>query len=119
MSNALGAVRFQNGKVMFYEYGGTADVCSPTLRETPELVSQFWRQRGPGKSWDDIKACTHAEDVTIWSGYGGGFYWPGKACQTCALITDNHNPYEDDHIAGPAWRNDGEPEWVKEALQKS
>jgi hypothetical protein len=37
MSNVTGAVRFTGGLILFYEYGGTCDVCNTALWETPSF----------------------------------------------------------------------------------
>lgn len=129
MSNANGAVRFNDGAVMFYEYQGTSDVCNPILRKTLSDVSHWWRKHDE-EAHARWKACKHdGEEVTIYSDYGGGFCWPGRACRECSCITQNTMPWEDMYEGGEYFRagsrepkyaiTDGRPEWVLVAFERT
>jgi hypothetical protein len=108
MSDALGAVRFPDGLVLFFLYHGTSDTCDPALWENPE--NRWDEMRG---AWDKVDACRHSEPITIYSDYGG-HYWPGKGCRTCMVITEGGVPFPDDWspapVEGPEL-SDGTPEW--------
>lgn len=87
MSHAQGAVKFDDGLVMFYEYDGTADVVLPKLRKTMEEVETHWRK---GEYWEASYACTHApEHVVIATNYGFGSSWHGTACRICETVIDS------------------------------
>lgn len=104
MSHASGAVRFPDGKVMFYEYNGTSEVAISHLYDNMQSVSDNW-----GKSPWLICTCPGMEQVEIYSSYGGGFTYPGKACRTCrALYGPRYTPETVDATVN------GEPQWHKE-----
>lgn len=103
MSHASGVVRFRDGKFMFYEYNGTADVVISHLHDTMQGVLDGWRK----SPWLDCKCDKGMEPVEIYSSYGGGFYWDGMACRTCRAIDGGG---DDARHAG----SDGEPPWYKD-----
>lgn len=108
MSHSRGAVKFNSdGKIMFYEYNGTSDVCIYHLYETIKEVSDNWFNH----EWLNCD-CGQDEPVEIYSNYGGGFYWKGKACRFCKAFTENASPYEaDEEII------DGQPEWMLDGVK--
>lgn len=116
MSDARGAVRFSDGLVLFCLYHGTSDICSPALVFGRDEIWDDAPHRG---SWERSRACAHSEPVTIYSDYGGGFSWAGKACRACKVITEGHQPYEDefDVRAKPVARVNGTPEWFNVAAK--
>lgn len=93
MSNALGIVFDKDTLeiIAYYEYNGTSDICNSILRKTEKEVRVNWRKSG----WlhCDDKEHKH-KDVFIYSEYGGGFYWEGKICTRCRVITDGFDPHE-------------------------
>jgi hypothetical protein len=101
MSHALGAVRFGNGTIRWFDYNGTVDMCVPHLVARPEEVR--FREM-PGSRC----ICGRDEPVEIANDYGDGRWWQGRACDPCRTIT-----------AGVAWdeenaqatARDGHPLW--------
>jgi hypothetical protein len=81
----------------FGEYNGTSDSVPP------EFVIDYETEMAGKKAyflggWDLPKNCKHAtKDVTLFSNYGGGFYWPSKVCMECRCITGTLSPYEPDY----------------------
>lgn len=81
----------RDGKIIgYYEYNGTCDVLAGNLIcDTEDAVHEHWREQ----PWSE---CPHAADshvpVVIYSSYGGGFYWDGKACMDCRIVTDGLSP---------------------------
>lgn len=107
MSHSSGAVRFPCGKILFFEYNGTVDVCLPHLYETREELGANWRRR----DWKFCKDRSHQhERVEIVSTYGGGFEWVGGACRTCMVLTDNLSPHGNDETIDVEY-SDGIPRW--------
>lgn len=105
MSHAIGAVKFEDNSILYYEYNGTCDIVLPKLRQTREEVWDNWRK------WEDAP-CLHpdncqAEPVEIMSTYGGSFYWNGRACKKCMAITSGLNVVE----LGEGEERDGRPIW--------
>lgn len=117
MSHSLGALKFaSDNKVMFYEYNGTSDVCISHLYDTIKEVSNNWGNH----DWLSC-ACDKSEPVEIYSNYGGGFYWKGKACRACFAITENCNPYDHVYYENDKYEMsamvDGLPEWMLEGVK--
>lgn len=83
MSHAVGAVRFDDGKILYYEYDGTSDVAIAKLYETRDEVYENWRESPPAHC-----TCGKTEPVRIMTTYGGGSAWDGRACRHCRAITD-------------------------------
>ena len=111
MSHSYGAVYFKgDGKVYWYEYDGTADVVLPILHDTAQGVSENWRGDIPKDKWEYCK-CGKAEDVEIYSDYGGGFSWPGRACRFCMKIDGPRMPFDYEGDNKPY--TNGVPEWAK------
>lgn len=84
MSHASGQV-IKNKKVVgYFEYNGTSDIVYPKIRDSMEAVSNHWREDQP---FSRTCSCGRPpEDVVLWSSYGAGFYWEGKACLRCKVI---------------------------------
>lgn len=110
MSSAYGVVRFKSdGKLLFYLYDGTSDICVPTLCEN---MDDIWKDNG----WLRCK-CEHDEPVEIFSDYGGGFYWEGKACRHCMCITKGLEPWSnEDEIVDITHE---QPKWLKEIWEET
>jgi hypothetical protein len=54
--------------------------------------------------------CDHEpEEVVLYTNYGGGFYWPGKACRKCNMIIAGRDTDADEVFEQVS---DGAPEWV-------
>jgi hypothetical protein len=78
----MGAVRFSDGQVWFYEYNGTSDYTISHLYATPKEVSENWRS---DNDLGDCK-CGRAEELEAYTNYGGGYYLEVKACKHCKTI---------------------------------
>jgi len=105
MSHSTGVVKFEDGQIFYFEYNGTSDVCLPFLYETYEELHANWRRR----DWKLHKCELEPENVVIYSTYGGGFYWNGRACRKCMLLTHNLSLETFDYES--AGMKDGRPEW--------
>jgi len=101
MSHANGQVRFSDGVVKHFEYNGTTDVCISVLYDLYEEMDKHWREG----LWGEC-TCGKDEPVEIATDYGGGFFWEGRACRYCDVITLELQP---------DWTNwtDGKPDWWK------
>jgi hypothetical protein len=110
MSNSVGLVKFPNDRVMFYEYSGCTDIAKPILYDTLTELLHNWRKP------QEVNPCTHeGVEVEIYSSYGEGFYWTGKACSTCCLITDKRMPFEEEEGFIII---DGKPSWAVKVLEE-
>jgi hypothetical protein len=106
MSDSWGAVKFNDGLIKYYLYHGSSDTCYTSLYDKVSDVAVDYTECNCGKS----------EPVEIYSDYGGGFYWKGKACRDCDSITKGSD-FDD----GDYWGNnpievpeitDGKPKWI-------
>ena len=92
MSHASGEVWTPEGTLLgYFEYNGTVDVACARIFESFDTLWDNWRG-------DVCRDCTCGgtvkQDVVLFTNYGGGFYWPGKACLPCCAITDGHHPFD-------------------------
>lgn len=93
MSHSYGEI-IKNGKTVgYYEYNGTSDIVLPKIWKTHEEVSEHWREDNPFSRKCD---CGKDEPVQIYSSYGNGFWWKGRACLTCMVVTEGINPYDEE-----------------------
>ena len=110
MSHAMGAVRFlSDGTVMFYEYSGTLDVTISHLYATCKEVTDNWRKG----EWLQC-TCGQSEPTEIYTSYGYGYSWMGKACRSCRAITDGLEPGEEVFTGKDL---DDSPDWVSAAMK--
>jgi hypothetical protein len=84
MSHSLGALKFKDGTIRYYEYNGTSDIVISCHYETVQEVLDNWRSY----KRNDCK-CNNEEDVSIYTSYGNGFYIDGKACKICNSVRPN------------------------------
>jgi len=83
MARTMGAIRFSDGTIRYYEYNGTSDVVMSFHYETKEEVSENWRSN----KWANCQ-CGKLENVDIYTAYGVGFYiGDGQACKACNSIS--------------------------------
>ena len=109
MSSAYGVIRFKSdGKLLYYLYNGTSDICNPSLCDD---INDVWCSH----DWTECD-CRQDEPVEIYSDYGGGFYWNGRACRHCKAITEKLEPWSDDEDEIVSI-TDGQPEWIKETKE--
>ncbi len=109
MSHATGMCRFDSdGLVMFFDYNGTVDLCVSHLVDTYEEVWGNIRRL----AWLD---CEDGKDepCVLFTDYGNGFYWEGRACRHCRAITKGTSPYDLDD--GDIEIKRVVPEWAKAA----
>lgn len=116
MSRASAAVRFPDGTVKFGIYNGTCDVMQPGLFDNPKDPWDAFYAKGkfegqPGACWP-AEVVGEPEDVVIYSDYGGGFYWPGRATRNRII-----GPLDWDGWDGTD--REGEPKWAREAFKKA
>ena len=97
MSNSRGRVHFADKYVMHGKYVGASDVF---------LDMVFPTQRHADSAWDNFGfvecKCGKDEPCTLYSEYGEGFAWKGRACRHCGAVTGGSMPFEDDdteHVA--------------------
>jgi hypothetical protein len=116
MSHASGAVRFKDGVVKFYEYNGTSDVCISHLYDSMKAMLAHWRKG----QWMACACPEGMEDVEIYSSYGGGFTFPGKACRKCSALYggsyDEENYYDKQMSGEPQWHRDLPPTLMESGL---
>lgn len=106
MSHAIGAIKFGDGLIRFYEYNGTSDYVISFHYRTPDQVSANWR------SGNEVQCvCGEEEHVSIYSSYGDGFYMDGYACKYCNSVRTEH-PYDFDLIEC----EDMDDDWQKSVI---
>lgn len=113
MSKSEGAVRFNDGKIMFFIYDGTSDICISSLHET---AFEAWQNRKDAKCRCKENE-KYYESVEIYSDYGNGFYWKGKACRACKVIASGLDPWGCYFEEGSSITN-GKPDWYIEYLER-
>jgi hypothetical protein len=80
-------VRFNNGTIMYCIYRGTTDIMYQKLSKTME---ETWNNYN--KTNDNICDCI-GEDVLIYSNYGRGKTYTGKACKEHEWINFDFNNF--------------------------
>jgi hypothetical protein len=105
MSHALGAVKFPDGRVYFFEYDGTECVALNRLYETEREVEDNWRSHRSGacRCRPGRAAWVEIEIMTL---YGAGFHWSGTGCANCRKIVLGTDPYAKGVVT-----HDGHPDW--------
>jgi hypothetical protein len=106
MSSAILEILDKDLNVIGYgEFNGTSDTVPP------EFVTSFDEIDGQKPyflGWGDDKfSCNHVpQDITLFSNYGGGFYWPSQVCMKCKMIIGILSPYEPDYGFLPVSENE-------------
>lgn len=112
MSRSLVLVRFDDGTILHGCYHGNSDFVAQKLISEKELGEDYdgsifkWDDKF-GISYTETSEIHDSEDVEIFSDYGNGFVWKGKASKSQQLITSELNAYEinwDENI--PDWVTD-------------
>jgi hypothetical protein len=103
MSNATLKVRFCDGLILYGQYHGTSDICHPNLFDSEAEAWAHRRQEVAGSVALGVprEGTPEPEPVEIYSDYGGGWYWGGKACRKTKRLTANLCGYEGDEL--PSW----------------
>lgn len=89
MGHAIGQV-YQDGKLVGWSYyNGTADVLYSSIRQSLRDVCN-----GIDEGWRNCTCGKPPLDVILYSDYGGGFWWPAKACLECKAIIEPLMPFD-------------------------
>lgn len=91
MSHSIGAIKFNDGSIRYYEYDGTSDIVLSCHYSTCEEVFDNWRNQP-----NNHCKCGKEEDVSIFSSYGRGFYFLGKACRFCYSVRPNDLDFDEE-----------------------
>jgi hypothetical protein len=105
MSHASAAVLFRDGTIRYGIYSGTSDIMGSCLFGS---IDEAWDDYRSPASRDEAAEAAD-EPVIIYSDYGGGFSWPGRA--TRDRLTDGFDPFG--QCGDPAPMIDGEPLWLR------
>lgn len=82
MSHSFGEVIKAGETIGWFEYNGTSDYAQPKIYSSSDEVWEHWRE-----SPEVTCTCGNDEPVILYSTYGNGFHWPGRACLHCRAIT--------------------------------
>lgn len=90
MGTSLGMIHFEDGTLLYAGYQNTSDVMNSILKESIEDYDDV--------TWGEGRECICGNDepVQIFTNYGGGFYWKGRACKQCKVLTEGHDPFDPD-----------------------
>lgn len=102
MSHSIGAIKFNNGEIRYYEYNGTSDTVLSCHYPSQEEVLEHCRNQPHNHC-----TCGCEEEVSIYSSYGGGFYFKGKACKKCCSVHPDEYHFE-------TIEPQGTDDWAKE-----
>lgn len=89
MSHAIGALKFKDGTIRYYEYDGASDIVLSHHYETVKEVNDNWRN---GIQVHCV--CEKEETVSIFTTYGGGYYIDGVACKHCNSVRSNGDNFD-------------------------
>jgi hypothetical protein len=100
-------VRFPDGEIRRTTYSGTADVLTPGLSG-----DAGWDEAPEGEIFD----------VEIFTTYGYGFWWRGRAARN--VVVDGVEPYGSESFTGqmyepPSEMHHGEPDWLPEEFRRA
>ncbi|MES5896970.1 hypothetical protein [Bacillus cereus group sp. RP43] len=88
MSAAVCHVKFKDNTVLYALYSGNSDIVRPQLHQGRNDVSY-------DSAWIKCE-CGNDESVRLYTEYGSGFSWDGRACKKCMTISDGVDPYGQD-----------------------
>lgn len=96
MSHASGTVTFPDGEIYHFEYDGTSDITLPELYSSGEELEENWRKK---LNWDDINQRRNrgeksSEDVVLFSSYGGGVTYKGRASKCEKIVLWDEITYD-------------------------
>lgn len=130
MSRALALMRFNDtGTILMGIYNGTVDCVYPRMfpceyfyNKEEDCYDIFNKEYNCLNAYIVEVIEKEATDVEIYSDYGGGFFWDGKAVESCGYILPHYrNPfytsysfYEDCDEIDVC---DGVPEWAEDFLK--
>lgn len=112
MSSASMLVRFPDGEIRFGIYYGTSDIVLPWLFDD---LDDAWEQKRNGvRTWDE-QPIGEVFDVDIYSAYGYGWTWRGRAARNVVLP-----PFGPDDLPPATWEGqdlDDRPDWVRPVFE--
>ena len=91
MGKSGGVIIFKDDTLAFTWYQNTSDIMHNVLTTD----HNFWRTPEETKEYNEACHCK-GEKVTVWTDYGGGFYWQGNACKKCMMLKEGVNPYTEE-----------------------
>lgn len=91
MSNATGQVRFNDGLILFFVYGGTVNAVYPKLFETCEQAFDAWGDENHSFK-NRVTSVVDRETVELATNYGGGITWHGIASRSAMEIIEGLRP---------------------------
>lgn len=98
----MGAIKFADNLIRFYEYNGTSDIVISRHYESMDEVSENWRDHT-----EETCSCGREEAVSLYTNYGGGFYIEGIACRHCNSVRSKDFDFE-------ILERDEVEDWVKD-----
>ncbi len=113
MSHSDGALKFEDGSIMYFEYNGTSNVCISATYKDRDDVSANWRDH----KWKEC-TCGGEELVRVFASYGRGFSFDGLACKNCASLRAKRYESTAVGFCGYAYPYDIE-DWVNESRPTS
>ena len=132
MSRSLALMKFKDtGTILMGIYGGTTDFVYPKMFPCEYFLNIEKQYYSIFEKEDECLNYNHehirledATDVEIYSDYGGGFYWEGKAVEKYGYILPYYqNPFGVNH---PFYFDDvgiivydGVPEWAKKFMKET
>lgn len=92
MSSARGRVHFEDGYVMHGKYETVSDTMLAMVYPTEAHADTAWTDIRSGS----VCCCGGDEPVTLYTEYGHGIAWKGRACRRHGSVTRNQSPFSDD-----------------------
>ena len=114
MSRGFALVRFPDGDIWVGCYNGTSDHLYARIYHDQNLDRWYDIHKGD-YGFDDVDKATVHEPCEIYSDYGGGSWWAGRADRTIGVVTDGTEPYGVEGgkaIVEPRPMHRGHPPWV-------
>lgn len=103
--------------MLYGMYQGVSATCGSLLYESWQ--AQLSRAR---QGWLKCR-CQGDESVDFWTSYGRGFFWKGRACRSCKVVTHGFDPHGDKKLPGKGipikdTLEYGSPDWVDDFIQQ-
>jgi hypothetical protein len=116
MSRANGIVKFDDTTEMYCIYDGTSDIMDNMLFDDPNDAWENYRL----KKYNDSCSCD-GENVLIYTDYGGGTTYTGKACKKHKCIVFDFNNFLEceyrDRELGWLYRRYSEEQIIQEEIR--
>lgn len=127
MSNEIALVKFPNGEVLFTGYHGCGSRINPYLKTDKTAVfkdafqdSEYDAVMERATDYDEVEAFYRERDgrtypnavvVEVFTPYGGGILWKGKACLESHTVVEGVTDDKSEDIEYES--NEEWPSWVK------